>query len=101
MVGGRTPYRGNQISALVANNLNLTAFMFKSIECCFKAYDIRHVTSTSVLQYQHQWELEQKKADDLEAPKIDKNNSVNSMKNIVLHLKLMREVKGTPLAYVV
>ena len=34
------PDRGNQISILVAKNLKLTALMFKSMECCSKAYDI-------------------------------------------------------------
>ena len=48
--------------------------MFKFMEHCSKAYDIRHVNNITVLQYQHQWELEQKKSDDTKAPKVDKNN---------------------------
>ena len=62
--------RRNQIPILVAKNLKLTAFMFKLMECCSKAYDIKHVNSTSVMQYQHQWELEQKKIDDADMPKV-------------------------------
>ena len=35
------------------------------------------------------WELEQKKIDEAEVPKVDKNNWVKTMENTVLHLKLM------------
>ena len=52
--------RGNQISILAAKNLKLAAFMFKMMEHRSKSDDTRHVSSTSVLKYQHQWELEQK-----------------------------------------
>ena len=54
MMGRRTQDRGNQISVLVAKNLKLTAFRFKSMEHFSKAHDIRHANSTSVLKYQHQ-----------------------------------------------
>ena len=50
------------------------AFMFKTMEHCSEDYKIRYVNSTSVLQYQYQWELEQKKTDKSEVPKVDKNN---------------------------
>ena len=66
-----------------------------------KEYDIGHVNNISMLQYQHQWELEQKKTNNAEAPKVDKNNWAKIMENIVLHLKLIRGMKGTPSAYVV
>ena len=45
--------------------------------------------------------MEQKKTDNTEAPKDDKNNLVKAMENMVLYLKLIRGVKGTPLIYVV
>ena len=64
------PDRENEISILAAKNLKLAALMFNMIEHCSKTYDIMHVDSTSVLQYQHQWRLEQKKADDINAPKV-------------------------------
>ena len=71
------------------------------MENCSKEYSIKCVNSTSVLQYQHQWELKQKKTDDAEAPKVDKNNWAKTVENIVLHLKLIRGILGTLLAYVV
>ena len=70
------------------------AFMFKTMKHCSKDYEIRHVNSTSVLQYQHKWELDQKKIDKAEAPRDDKNDWANTMDNIVLHLKLMRGTRG-------
>ena len=91
---GKIPERGNQISFLVAKNLKLAAFMFKSMEHCSKDYNVRHVTSTSVLKYQHQWELGQKKTEDLELSKVDRNNWAKTMENIVL---LVRGMRGTPL----
>ena len=51
--------------------------------------------------YQHQWEWEQTKTDDTKAPKIDKNNGAKTMENIVLHVKLVRGMKGNLLAFVV
>ena len=39
LVSGKIPDKGNQISVL-ANNLKLTAFMFKMMEHCSGAYDI-------------------------------------------------------------
>ena len=75
--------------------------MFKTMEHCSKSYDIGHFNSTSVLHYQHQWELKQKKTNDTEEPKFDKNNWVKTVENIVLHLKLIRGMRGVPLAYVV
>ena len=38
-----------------------------------------------------------KKADDLEVPKVDKSNWTNN----VLHFKLLKGVRGVPLAYVI
>ena len=86
---------------LVEKNLKLEAFLLKTLEHCSRAYDIRHVNSTYVLTYQHQWELEQKKSDNLKVPKFDKGDQAKTMEKIVLHLKLVREVRGVPLAYVV
>ena len=43
-----------------------------------------------MLQNQHQWKLEQKRADEIELPKVNKNNLTKTMENIVLHLKLGR-----------
>ena len=69
----KMPDRGNRNSILAAKNMKLAAFMFQLMEHCSKVYDIKHVDNTSVLQYQHQWELEQKKVDYTEMAKIDKN----------------------------
>ena len=55
----------------------------------------------TVLHYQHQWELEQKKTEDAEMPKIGKNNWATTMENLVLHLRFVRGMRGTLLAYVV
>ena len=66
-----------------------------------KDYEITCVKSSSVLGYQHQWEWEQTKTDDTKAPKIDKNNGAKTMENIVLHVKLVRGMKGNLLAFVV
>ena len=41
------------------------------------------------------------KPDDIKAPKVDKNNWVMTMENIVTYLKLVRGMRGDPLAYVV
>ena len=98
LVGGKTLDRGNQISVLVTKNLKLMAFMFKTMEHCSKDYRIQDINSTSVLHYKHQWELEQKKADNIEAPKVDKNNWAKTMENIVMYLKVVRGMRGTPLA---
>ena len=98
LVSGNSPDRGNQISVLATK---LMAFMFKSMEHCSKDYMIIDINSASVLWCQHQWELEQKKTDDIKAPKVDKNNWAKIMENIVLHLKLVRDMRGTPMAYVV
>ena len=91
----------NQISLLVAKNLKFVALMFNLMKHCFKPYDIYNIHSRSVLQYQHQWELEQKKTDDLNVPKLDKSNWTKTMKAIVLYLRLLRGVQGVPMAYVV
>ena len=53
--------RGNCISILEAKNWKLVAFMFKTMECCSKAYDIKHVNGTYVLQYHHQWNWNRRK----------------------------------------
>ena len=95
------PDNGNQNSILVAKHLKLAAFMSKLMGHCSKSYGIRYVNSRTVLDYQHQWELEQKKTDDLEVPKVDKNKWAKTMENIVLHLKLMSRVSGAPVAYLV
>ena len=60
-MSGKMPDKGNQISVLMATNLKLAAFMFKTMECCSKAYDIKHVDSTSVLKYQYQWKWNRRK----------------------------------------
>ena len=98
---GKCQTGGNQISILVAKNLKLIVFMFKSMKCCSKAYDIKHVNGTSVLCYQHQWELKQEKTDNIKASKVDKNNWAKTMENIVLYLKLVRGVRGSSLACVI
>ena len=99
LVSGKTPDKGNKISVMAAKNLKLVAFMFKTMEYCSKDYRIQN--STSVLHYQHQLELEQKKSDDIEAPKVDKNKRAKTMENIIIYLKLMRGMRGGALAYVV
>ena len=76
-------------------------FIFKIIEGRSKAYGIKHFDSTSLLQYQHKWELEQKKVDNTKVPKVDKINWAKTMENIVLHLQLIRGVREALLAYVV
>ena len=101
LVSGKTLDRGNQISILSMKNLKLMVFMFKMMECCSKDYNIKGVNSTSMLQYQHTWELEQKKTNEAETPKVDKSNGVKTMENIVLHLKLVRGMRGALLVYVV
>ena len=74
--------------------------MFKTMEHCSKPYDIKHVNSRKLLVYQHQWE-EQKKTDNLDVPKVDKNDWSKTMENVVLYLKIMRGVRGVLLAWVV
>ena len=73
-MGGNAQDREDQISILALKNLKLTAFVFKTMEHWSKDYDIKHVNITSVLQYQHQWELEQKKSNDADASNVDKND---------------------------
>ena len=85
--------RDNLISIMGAKKLKLAAF-----NC--KAYGIEHVYNTSVLEHQHQWKLEQKKTDSTNAPKVD-NNWAKTMENIVLHLKLVKGVRGSSLAFMV
>ena len=101
LVSRKTSDSGNQISVLAAMNLKLVAFMFKTKKHCSKDYKIRPVNSTSVLQYQHQWELEQKKVEKVGAPKVDKSYWTKTMENLELPLKLMRGMRGALLAYVV
>ena len=43
--------------------------------------------------------VEQKKTNNIETPKVDKNNWVISMEMIVLHLKLVEGMRGTLLTY--
>ena len=54
LLSRKMPDRRNQISVMAAKNLNLAAFMFKSMEHCSKAYHNGCVNSASVLKYQHQ-----------------------------------------------
>ena len=77
LVSRKTPDRGDKSSVLTMKNLKLLAFMFKTMEHCSKDYWIKDINSTSVLHYQHQWELEQKKTDNIEAPKVDKGYGVH------------------------
>ena len=70
-MNGKMLDRVDHNSILAVKNLKLAAFMFKMMEHYSKAYDIQCVDSTTVLQYQQQWE---------------KNNWVKTMENIVLHL---------------
>ena len=65
LVGWKTQDKWDQISILVAKNLKVTAFMFKSMEHWPKTYNNRYADYASVLQHQHQWEWEQKNTDDL------------------------------------
>ena len=94
------PDRGNQISLLVVNNLKLAVFMFKMVEHCSRTCNKvceQHICAEVPASIQAGAE----KSDDIEAPKADKNNWAKAMKNIVLHLKLMREVRGVLLACMV
>ena len=91
----------NQISLLAATNLKLATFMFKMMEQCSKIYDVNHVKSKKLLEYQNQWEFEQKKKDDLKVPKVGKSNWAKTMEAIVFHFKLVRGVWGVSLAYLV
>ena len=93
--------QGNQISILTMKNLKLTAFAFKNINHCSKAYDIKCISNTSVLQYQHQWELEQKKTENTKVSTVDKDDQAKTMENTILHFNLIRGVRGVWLAYVV
>ena len=95
LVSGKTLERCNQISVLAIKNLKLAVFMFKTMEHCSKDYRIQDINRISVLHYQHQWELEQRKSDDIEAPKVYKNNWAKTMENIVVYLKLVRGMMGT------
>ena len=49
----------------------------------------------------YQWELEQKKTDDLEVLKNDRIYLAKTMENKVPHLMLMRWVRSVLLAYVI
>ena len=49
LAGSKMPDWENQISILAAKNLKLAAFMFKLMEHCSKACDIKHVNSKTVL----------------------------------------------------
>ena len=71
---GKMPDRGNQTSVLAMKNLKLISLMFKTMKHCSKAFNVGCVNSTSLLHYQHHWELEQEKTDNAEAPKVDENN---------------------------
>ena len=71
--------------------------MFKTMGYCSRVYKIQHVDSTSILKYRHQWELQQKKTDDARVP----DHWKKAIKNKVLYIKLVRGVRGVPLAYMV
>ena len=90
LVSSKMPDRMDQISILAVKNLKHAAFIFKGMEHFSKPYGIQPINGTSMLKYQHQWELEKEKPDDMEAPKVDKNSWANTMEKIVLHLKLVR-----------
>ena len=83
------PAKGSQISILAARSIKFPTFMFKTMEHCFN--------SRAVLEYQHQWDLEQKKTDKPEMLRVDKSNWARTIEAIMLHLKVV----GIPLAYVV
>ena len=51
LVDSKMPDRWNQISLLAAKNLKFGVFVFKSMECCSKPYDMKHVNSKEVLEY--------------------------------------------------
>ena len=70
-------------------------FMFMTMECYHKPYDIYHVHSRRVIEYQHQWEMEQIKIDDLH------EYWTKTIEAIVLQLKLTRGVQVVPLTCVV
>ena len=74
LVSGKTLDRGIQISVPAAKNLKLMEFMFKTMEHGSKDYRIQDINSTSMLGYQHKWELKQKKSNDIKAQKVDMNN---------------------------
>ena len=95
------PDRVNQISIVATKNLKLIVFIFKMLECCSKPYNMFCVNSRAVIVYQHLWELEQNQGDDFEVPIIDKNKWAKTMEYVVHHLKLVRGVRGVPLAYAV
>ena len=46
LVSGKMPDSKNQISILIAKNLELAAFMFKMMECCSRTYGMRCINST-------------------------------------------------------
>ena len=71
------------------------------IKWCPKPYDIYYANIIRVLGCQYYWELEQKKRDDLELPRIDKHKWMKTMQVIVPHLKLMKGMRCAPLAYAV
>ena len=61
--------------------------------------DLQH-KSTSVLKYQHQLKLEQKKSYEIKVSKLTITVEVKTVENM-LHLKFIRGVRGVPLAYMV
>ena len=54
-----------------------------------------------MLEYQHQWEPEQKNIYSIKVSKVDKSNWVKTIEAIIFDLKFVREVQGILLAYVV
>ena len=94
------PGMEKDVSVMMAKNIKLTAFMFKLMEHCSKAYDIRGVNITSSLEPQQQWNLDQKRNKTLGCSWLT-NNWAKTMENIVSNLKLKRGVGGTAPAYAV
>lgn len=94
---GKMPDKRDQISTLAIKNFKPALFMFKMMEQHPMPYGFNHVSSRRVLEYQHQWELEKKKMDNLEAPKVDKDNGAKTLENIVFHLKFIRGVFHWPM----
>ena len=86
LVDTRKPYRGHQISLLVAKNLKLTMLIFKLIKQCSNHHDIYHVNSRRVLEYQDQgsWDRKDKQ------PQSAQEQLGKDHEAIILHLMLIR-----------
>ena len=101
LVSGKTPDKSNQITVLPIKNPKLTMLMFNTIEHCSRDYETRCDSSTSVLSYQHQWELKGKKTDNTEVPKVNKDDWGGNYGVHSSAPQIQEEgVRGTLLAYV-